>query len=77
MICTKTPAGWLIILQPENLARMKQGDPVTIPDLNIMLCYEDLPEKQLVEKLKSGNPLAYLCRGWQVHPDDFGDARKL
>ena len=70
MILAQTPDGWLIILQPENLARMKQGDPVTIPDLKLTICYEDLPQEKLLKKLE-GDPRKYLTRGWQNHPDDY------
>ena len=77
MICANTPSGWLIILQPENLARMKQGDPVTIPDLNITICFEELAQDKLIEKLKAGDPRPYLMRGWSEHPDDFAQAKRL
>lgn len=76
MIMARTPEGWMIILQPENLARMKAGDPVTIPDLNLTICYEELSESQLVNKLQ-GDPRKYLCRGWQNHPDDYLAPTKL
>ena len=77
MIISITPDGWLIILQPDNLARMKSGDPVTIPDLDMMICYEELPTDKLVAKLKKGDPRKYLCRGWQNHPDDYTEPKKL
>lgn len=77
MICTHTPQGWIVILQPENLARMKAGDPVTIPDLKLTICFEELAQDKLVAKLKEGDPRKYLTRGWQVHPDDFRKAKKL
>lgn len=77
MIVTRTPKGWLVILQPDNLARMKAGDPVTIPDLGLMICYEELPQEQLVAKLQGGDPRPYLTRGWQQHPDDFADPVKV
>jgi len=76
MIMTKTSDGWVCILQPENLARMKQGDPVTIPDLNITICYEEVPTEKLIEKLQFG-AMKYLTRGWQNHPDDYGKAVKI
>lgn len=72
MLIAKTPQGWMIILQPDNLARMKAGDPVTIPELgNLMICYEELPQEKLLAKLSGNDPRQYLCRGWQEHPDDF------
>lgn len=71
MIMAKSPSGWLIILQPENLARMKAGDPVTIPDLGVTICFEELAQEALIEKLKAGDPRKYLMRGWQEHTDDF------
>ena len=77
MIMVKSPEGWIVILQPENLARMKAGDPVTIPDLQLTLCYEELPTEKLVDKLKAGDPRKYLQRGWDVHPDDFSKPKKL
>ena len=76
MIMARTPKGLLIILQPDNLARMKAGDPVTIPDLGLTICYEELPQDQLVAKLQN-DPMKYLGRGWQNHPDDYIDATPL
>jgi hypothetical protein len=70
VLLAKTSLGLTIILQPDNLARMKQGDPVTIPDFGITVCFEQLPEAQLIEKLKA-DPVPYLTRGWTEHPDDF------
>ena len=55
---------------------MKQGDPVTIEQLNLVICYEDLPTEQLVEKCKV-NPMSYLCRGWQEHPDDYAKPQRI
>ena len=77
MIVARTPDGWLIVLQPENLARMKAGDPVTIPDLGLMICYESIPQDKLMEKLKDGDPRKYLTRGWQNHPDDYQKVKHL
>ena len=77
MIITNSPSGFLIILQPENLARMRAGDPVTIPDLGITICFEELPQEKLIEKLKSGDPRKYLMRGWSEHPDDFAKPTKI
>jgi hypothetical protein len=71
MIIAKTPDGLLIVLQPDNLARMKQGDPATIPNLGITICFEDLSDEKLREKLQSPDGMKYLKRGWQNHPDDF------
>jgi hypothetical protein len=76
MIVAKTSDGLLIILQPDNLARMKVGDPVTIPDFGLTICYEELAQNKLIEKLKSSDPRAYLMRGWQEHPDDFRKMEK-
>lgn len=64
---------WIVVLQSENLARMKQGDPVTIPDLGLTICFEELPQETLIAKLGEEDPLRYLTRGWAEHPDDFGD----
>lgn len=77
MIMAQTSQGWLIILQPENLARMKVGDPVTIPDLGITICFEELPQDKLIEKLKQPDGGKYLIRGWQEHPDDFVKPTKI
>lgn len=76
MIMARTPDGWLIIIRPENLARMKVGDPITIPDLHLMICYEDIPQDTLMKKME-GDPRPYLTRGWQNHPDDYGKVTKI
>lgn len=47
-------------------------------DLELIICYEDISQEKLVEKLKAlPDPLTYLARGWQVHPDDFDKVKKL
>lgn len=76
MIVFKDDKGWVLILQPDNLARMKQGDPVTVPDLGITICFEELPQEKLM-KACALNPRKYLTRGWQEHPDDFGPAKVI
>lgn len=76
MIVFRDDKGWVLILQPENLARMEQGDPVTIPDLGIMICFESLSPDKLMQAC-AVNPRKYLTRGWQEHPDDFGPAVKI
>jgi len=76
MLIAKKGDQVIVILQPENLARMKQGDPVTIEQLNLVLCYEDISTEQLVEKCKV-NPMSYLCRGWQEHPDDYTEPQRI
>lgn len=60
----------VIILTPRNLERMKQGDPATIPRLKLMICYEELSEKELVDVLGS-DPMKYLTRGWKNTDDDY------
>ena len=76
MLIARDPDGWIIVLQPENLARMKQGDPVTIPDLRLTICFEELKEDALVEKVRT-NPRKFLTRGWQNHPDDYGEPKRV
>lgn len=72
----KDQKGLVLVLEPENLARMKAGDPFTVPDLNLTVCYEELPQDKLVKAL-ADNPRKYLERGWQNHPDDYRPAQAV
>ncbi len=75
MLIAETPGGWLIVLRPENLARMKHGDPATVPSLGLMICYEEISDAALKEKLQSPEAVKYLTRGWAEHPDDFEEIK--
>ena len=73
----------IIVLGPENLERMKQGDPAELQlkqlrqagkelvDPAILLCYEE-PSPTLNRLIQGGDITAvikYLQRGWKYRPD--------
>lgn len=73
----------IIVLDPDNLERMKGGDPAEVKlkqlrqagknlvDPAIVLCYEK-PSPKFNRLIQSGDTLAviqYLQRGWQYRPE--------
>lgn len=70
----------IVILRPDNLERMKEGDPAeislrqsskTLLNPTLLICYEEeMP--QLSQLIHSGDLKAivkYLQRGWKFRPD--------
>lgn len=72
----------IVILAPDNLARMKQGDPAEVKlsnvrkagkqlkDPAIYICYEE-PSPKFNRLIQSGDLrtfLEYLQRGWKFRP---------
>lgn len=73
----------IVILGPDNLARMKEGDPaelqlkqvllsgIKLVDPTILLCYEE-PSRQLNALLQSSDVkglIEHLQRGWKFRPE--------
>lgn len=73
----------ILILGPENLERMKTGDPAEfiakqsgkhLVNPKLLICYEE-PSPQLTQLLQGGDLrkiIEYLQRGWKFRPE-IGD----
>lgn len=63
-----------LIIQKENLDRMKKGDPMFLDlgeDLRLMVCYEELTNKEIKATLTDPKmAMAYLTRGYKDLPGD-------